>query len=271
MYSRLLSLIVILSVNEVSAQSDTLYFDFAGNLFIGHTISSISEITFSLGNDSIYIKGTNSEYNNYLLSNINELSFSVISGHTPLPVELVNFNGYIFGSNVLLSWQTLSETNNYGFEIEKQTDIKWNKIAFVRGAGTTTETQNYSYETPKIDLLSTYRLKQIDLNGSFVYSSSITIDGNIRSFSINQNYPNPFNPSTTLEFNLPSNGNLNISIYDINGKLVANILNEYENAGTFKLNWNLNKQETSSISSGIYFIRAKFNQSILSKKILIMK
>ncbi len=111
-----------------------------------------------------------------------------------LPVELVFFDARLQGETTLLSWQTASETNNEGFEIEHSPDGKnWRNLATIKGQGTTFELQNYSYlhENPQPGL-NYYRLKQMDYDGKFEYSKIVSVDltdlENPSSFWV---YPNP--------------------------------------------------------------------------------
>ncbi|MBZ0199667.1 MAG: hypothetical protein K8H86_07360, partial [Ignavibacteriaceae bacterium] len=117
-----------------------------------------------------------------------------LSGDDPIPVELTSFTASQSNGNVELKWSTATETNNYGFEVERKTnDAEFAKIAFIQGAGTTTELKNYSFTDNELKSTTvTYRLKQIDYNGNFEYSNEINVELNNQfSFSLDQNYPNP--------------------------------------------------------------------------------
>ncbi len=96
-----------------------------------------------------------------------------------VPVELISFTADIINNTVKLQWKTATETNNYGFEIErnklidKSYQTEWERIGFVEGNGTTTEEENYSFTDENLDPgRYKYRLKQIDLDGSFEYSNT---------------------------------------------------------------------------------------------------
>ena len=94
-----------------------------------------------------------------------------------VPVELVSFAATSDMNDVILTWYTATETNNRGFEVQRKTTGEFESINFVEGMGTTTETQNYLFRDS--DLLSgtyTYRLKQMDFDGSFAYSDEVEID-----------------------------------------------------------------------------------------------
>ena len=82
----------------------------------------------------------------------------------------------------------------------------WEKIGFVNGNGTSTETHTYSFtDQNPVAGKSYYRLKQIDFDGSFEYSNIVEVDLTLPiEFSLEQNYPNPFNPATTIKYSIPN-------------------------------------------------------------------
>ncbi len=170
-----------------------------------------------------------------------------------LPVELASFTSIVNKNDAELKWSTVSEENNSGFDVERKlvTERSWNKIAFIKGNGTTNTTKNYEYSDRKLTSGKyNYRLKQIDYNGNFKYyqlSNEVQV-GIPAKFVLAQNYPNPFNPSTKIDFDLPENAKVSIKIFDISGKEVANVVNEYKTAGYYSNSFN-----ASRLSSGIYF------------------
>ena len=85
-------------------------------------------------------------------------------------------------------------------------------------------------------------------------SSLFITDIKPTKFSINIIYPNPFNPSTTIEFELPVSGMVNIDVYDLNGELVTELSSDYYSAGQYDIIWN-----AENTPSGIYFINLNLN------------
>lgn len=172
-----------------------------------------------------------------------------------LPVELTSFYSSVSGSNVTLNWSTSSEINNMGYDIERaEVSVQhWIKVGNVSGNGTSNEAHNYSFKDKNLPSGNySYRLKQIDFNGSFEYfnlSNEVNI-GVPDKFSISQNYPNPFNPVTKVNYDIPFDSKVNIRIFDISGKEVMNVINEVKPAGYYSVNIN-----GSNLSSGIYFYR----------------
>lgn len=171
-----------------------------------------------------------------------------------VPVELISFEGRIAKNKTILNWLTASELNNRGFYVEKSFDIvNWFNLSFVEGNGTTTEVNYYSFTDDEIPLeIQYYRLKQIDYDGSFEYSKTIEINPNIEipAFQLYQNYPNPFNSSTIITFQIPTKSFVNLSLYDIKGEKIIELLNEEKEKGFYKTSL-----ENISLPSGIYFVR----------------
>jgi photosystem II stability/assembly factor-like uncharacterized protein len=191
-----------------------------------------------------------------------------------VPVELTAFTAEFDNNKVRLEWITSTETNNAGFKIYrlkingKKTDA-WKMIGFVNGKGTTTEKQEYSFiDNAQLTGKYKYRLKQIDYDGSFKYSEEVEIEtGQIPvKFALEQNYPNPFNPTTTIEFSVPEEGNVNLTLFNTLGKKVITLVDEYKVPGNYKINF-----KAEGLSSGIYFYKLQSGNFSSIKKMVLMK
>jgi photosystem II stability/assembly factor-like uncharacterized protein len=190
----------------------------------------------------------------------NGIILKTTTGGDPIPVELTSFTASVQSKKVYLSWSSATEKNNQGFEILRRTqnDIDgWNKIGFVAGYGTTTETQHYSFTDNDIKPGKyQYRLKQIDFDGSFEYSDIIEVEVSLPTeFSLEQNYPNPFNPSTTLSYQIPELSFVTIKVYDVLGNEIAALVNEEKPAGSYDVKFSVGQNSILSLSSGIYFYK----------------
>ena len=187
----------------------------------------------------------------------------------PLPVELTAFGGMYINGKVDLYWKTATEKNNYGFEIQRADGSKnWKKIAFVAGAGNSNAPKDYNYSdfNPSTSEVF-YRLKQIDNDGTFEYSSEIKVNLEIPTeYALEQNYPNPFNPSTKISFSVPTAGNVTITLYDINGQVVGEIVNGLYAAGKHTVNF-----FGTGLSSGVYFYRITAGKFVQTRKLVLMK
>lgn len=192
-----------------------------------------------------------------------------------VPVELTSFTANMSNGNVNLNWVTATELNNCGFEIEKYTENKWQKIGFVAGFGTTTYSHNYQFTDNGVKGNVLYRLKQIDFDGKFKYSNEVSVaaDESPRGYSLVQNYPNPFNPSTTIKYSVPEQSSIKISVYNQLGQQVAEVLRGVKDAGNYEQSFN-----ASNLSSGVYFYKIEAasmqnpnNTFISTKKMILMK
>lgn len=189
----------------------------------------------------------------------------------PVPVELTAFTAEAASEGVILKWTTATELNNHGFEIEKSSDgVEFFTIAFVPGAGTTTEATEYSY-TDDVDYKGGetfyYRLKQVDLDGRINYSSIVEVVFDVpKDFVLHQNYPNPFNPSTTIKYAVPKASFVTIKIYDLTGQEVASLVNEVKEAGTYEI-----KFDAKNLASGVYLYRMISDNFSAVKKLNVLK
>lgn len=168
----------------------------------------------------------------------------------PVPVELSSFSVNAKGNSAELGWTTATETNNLGFEVErKSANGSFEKVGFVAGKGTTTESNSYSFVDKGLSASTyTYRLKQVDLNGHFEYSSEVEVNVDMPvEFGLGQNYPNPFNPSTTINFALPVEAKVTLKVFDAIGQEVMTLVNGSIAAGNHSVVFDATK-----LNSGLY-------------------
>lgn len=234
-------------------------------------LNSLKKISFS-GTDIIFTLSDNSTATK-ALSIINKITFSGTGGDNPLPVELSNFSAVVEGNEVTLEWTTSSEIDNSGFEVERSSQLAvgsqpWEILGFVEGNGNSNSPKKYSFtDSPQGAARFCYRLKQIDFDGDYQFSNIVeVVMGTPLRYELKQNYPNPFNPSTKIVFNLPIDGYVSLKIYDVLGREVSSLVNEYKKAGRYEVIF-----EGSGLSSGIYICKmssANYSDSI---KMLIVK
>jgi hypothetical protein len=171
----------------------------------------------------------------------------------PVPVELISFSATTDSKNVNLNWATATEINNSGFKIERKYDrTDWLEIGFVPGHGTTTEKQNYSYIDQNVNAgIYSYRLKQVDFDGTFKYSNEILVNFTAPlEFTLDQNFPNPFNPSTTINYSIPNSSFVQLIVYNSIGQEIAILVNEIIEGGNHSVDF-----DASNLPSGIYLYK----------------
>jgi uncharacterized protein (TIGR03790 family) len=202
----------------------------------------------------------------------------IIPSAPDLPIQLSSFVGnYFNGNNVQLEWTTVSEINNYGFNVQRYNENSKNyeTIGFVSGKGTTLAPQTYSYIDKNITGEGIqYRLEQIDNNGLINYYGPIILNPSgikeqkieVAKFKLYQNYPNPFNPYTEIKFSLPRSGYVNLKIYNSLGQEVSELLNGELTEGLRVVQF-----DGSNLTSGIYFSVLRTDNSILKNKMTLVK
>ncbi len=229
--------------------------------------------------NKVIIRLSSSSTTDLIDYNFDNFSFEVV----PLPVELTSFNAMCKEDGINLNWQTATEVNNFGFDIERasvnshqssvsseQSSVNWEKVGFVKGHGTSTIAMSYSFnDNSAINGVNyKYRLKQIDENGEYNYSNEIEVTADLIpvSFNLYQNYPNPFNPVTNIQYSVSGNQHVSIKIYDIAGHEITTLVNENKQPGKYEVQFN-----ASSLSSGVYIYKLITDGFSSTKKMILLK
>lgn len=215
----------------------------------------------------------NTTSNTASIAGINSFSDWTLGEDGALPVELKTFTVTTIGSKVRLNWNTATEINNFGFEIERAKTsnsslLLWEKIGFVNGSGNSNSPKSYTFIDDNVSSEKySYRLKQIDNDGQFEYSSPVQIDlGSLSTFWLNQNYPNPFNPSTTIQFSLPAALNVKIIIFNLLGQEIQTLVNETKEAGIHEIIF-----DAQNLNSGVYLYKIEAGSYIQTRKMTLIK
>ncbi len=190
-----------------------------------------------------------------------------------LPVILAMFSVRVIPGGVLVSWETLSEIDNYGFAIERRPALQddpasaWRQVGFVAGSGTTQIHRRYSFSD--VDVAAgkhQYRLRQMDRSGGTTLSETAEVDVGRGPFLL-ECYPNPFNSSTQVRFAVPDEGELRLSILDIAGRRVRVLFSGRAEAGkTYSV-----VLRGEELASGMYFLSCEFRRERISRKILLLR
>ena len=203
------------------------------------------------------------------------------SGSIPLPVQLHTFSATVeSGGDVRLTWATLSEVQNFGFEVQRSidsvADFETVSGAFIPGSGTTVETRTYSYTDHQVAPgIWHYRLKQVDLNGGVHHSHALRVEipavlsvgadtGPV--YGLLQNYPNPFNPRTTIRYGVRHRARVRLELFTLLGERVTTLVDEEKNPGFHEVPF-----EGTGRSSGPYICRLWVENVVLARVLLLAR
>jgi len=172
-----------------------------------------------------------------------------------LPVELTSLNALVNGSAVLLEWQTASETNNAGFEVQHKTGEAFTPKGFVEGAGTTVHPQSYRLTVSDLDSgTHTFRLKQIDFDGAWSYSPELTVYINIQaSFRLQDPFPNPFSDVAYFSLAVDYSQYIEVGLFNLLGQKQLSIYQGLWEKGHVQVL----SLDRSALPSGTYLLHIK--------------
>lgn len=197
-----------------------------------------------------------------------------------LPIEIASFTGRVEDNQyAVMDWATLSEVDNFGFEVQKSTEAltKYTTIpnSFIAGHGTTNVRQIYSYrDVTAKEGVWYYRLKQTDLDGTPHYTEGLRLEIPAKSttdeiptvVSLAQNFPNPFNPTTAIRYSLPTDMQIDLQVYNALGETVADLVHGMEKAGFYEVTFG-----SPLLPSGIYFCRLRAGGAVQTRRLLLLR
>jgi hypothetical protein len=194
------------------------------------------------------------------------------SGAAPLPVELAAFIATTDDDGgVTLTWQTLSETNNAGFAVEQQQpDGTFAEVAFVEGAGTTTEVQTYRHAVPYVPAgRQTFRLRQVDFDGAAVVAGTVEVTVGLDGPYALAAYPNPLRAGTnaTIDLTAREAQRVEVALYDVLGRRVAVLFDgEVAASETERL-----ALPASGLASGVYVVRVVGERFQATRRVTVVR
>lgn len=194
-----------------------------------------------------------------------------------LPVELARF-AVVPGENgaVHLHWETASETNNFGFQVQRRFGQgEFQTIGFVAGNGSTTTRRQYQFvDRPAAVEVLAYRLRQLDFDGASAFSEIRTVlVAPPAAFTLSRNYPNPVRltpPSGAVakfDFTVPAEALVTGKIFDLTGRLLATVTAKQYRSGWHSLEWKI----PAKTAAGIYFFQLEAGGQRLVQKFYLMK
>ena len=198
-----------------------------------------------------------------------------------LPVELSDFRATALTSAIRLDWQTATELNNRGFNVERRQAAQesWNDLTFIEGAGTSNQARDYNYVDANVETGVTYqyRLRQEDLDGTISYSDvrEARIDAGITTGSavnsLGQNMPNPASNLTTIPFVVNQSGVVSVEISDVYGNVVRTLQVETRGGTQTSVDWDLKDAEGTPVANGTYIYKLVGNGFTQSRKMTVIR
>ncbi|PEN11488.1 hypothetical protein CRI94_15765 [Longibacter salinarum] len=214
-----------------------------------------------------------------LVEGEHEIFGQILKLGEPLPVDLASFTAAPSGDGIELSWQTLSETNNDRFEVQRRAGDAakqsgtWQTVGTVSGAGTTTEAQDYRFldrDLPYVADEVVYRLQQVDVDGASSLSDEIRIDrSGVTRLELLATFPNPARTATTVQYAVPESvdrsTDVRLMLYDVLGRQVRDV-----RIGSAR-GRNEVRMRLDGLASGMYFLRLEAGGQVRTQKLTVVR
>lgn len=199
----------------------------------------------------------------------------------PLPVELASFDARLNEDAVRLTWKTASETGNAGFRIERRAagtvreaseataskEESWQTVGSIEGNGTTTEPQSYDFVDSSLPYEAdqlTYRLVQIDTDGTVNRSKEVTVQRTVRGVKLLDTFPNPADQQATVRYALPERQDVTVRIYDMLGRKVRSVVRGAQEGRQDQ------RLDVSGLASGVYILRLSAGEAERSQRFTVL-
>ncbi|MCK4639966.1 MAG: T9SS type A sorting domain-containing protein [Candidatus Marinimicrobia bacterium] len=198
-----------------------------------------------------------------------------------LPVELTSFTATSGHGQVTLKWTTESEIENLGFNIYRSTNPNVEFLMLndelIPGAGNSSSRHEYEYVDKNLTNGVTYwyKLEDVDYSGNTEFHGPVSATpmqkAAPREFRLYPNYPNPFNPLTTISYDLPEEGYVELTVYNMRGEKVTTLMQGKQEAGSYQMNWDGTDRKGEIVSSGIYFLRIVSENFYKTNKMIFIR
>lgn len=216
--------------------------------------------------------------NTVTLSGISSFSrWTLGSTSSPLPVELAGFEAEVEREQVILRWQTASETNNAGFEVQHEApdDASWTELGFVESKarnGTTADAKSYRYVAEDLSVgTHRFRLKQVDLDGSTFLTDPVTATLQMReTLRLGAPSPNPVRRRAAFTFAVKEARGTTVALFNVLGQRVRILYRGTPVAGEAK-RIRLSAQQLSGLPSGTYFLRLQAGEQAKTRRLTVVR
>ena len=200
--------------------------------------------------------------------------FVFASDTNPLPVEIAKFEGTTTDHGVILTWQTVNERRNSGFEIQRreQKEQSWTQAGYVDSKasdGTSTQVQSYEYTMKDLPVGShQFRLKQVDLDGNSTLTDPISVTVQMKeAVKLAAPAPNPVSSTAKLSFAVKEQTKTTIALYNTLGQQVATLYEGVPQAGQQQTT----RIDATNLPSGAYFLRLSSDGRTRTRRLTVVR
>jgi hypothetical protein len=195
-----------------------------------------------------------------------------------VPVALSSFTATGREGAIEVSWTSQTEVNALAYHLlrSETADSEYEKIARLEARGNSETPQNYRHVDSDVIAGRTYyyKLADEDYEGNLRYHGPVfaaagsTVPG---TYSLLPNYPNPFNPSTAIGYQIPAEGHVTITVYNVLGQEVRALVDAHQDAGTYTTMWDGKDDAGHHLNSGVYFYTMKTAEHSETRKMVLMR
>lgn len=203
----------------------------------------------------------------------------------PIEIGLISFDAQLVKNAIRIDWLAANEMNNAGYNLYRSTSSvgdfeKINENLIPTKTSTSTNSQYEYLDSNVKESTYFYKLEDINLDGQSSWHGPIqsTIASDVASavdvpaeYELAGNYPNPFNPVTSINYSLPKRSDMQLVIYDVQGKRVRTLVSGEQAAGIHSVEWNGTNDSGEFVSSGIYLYRMTAGDFVKTERMTLLK
>jgi M6 family metalloprotease-like protein len=201
---------------------------------------------------------------------VDSIRLSIVIDST-VAVYFTNVRAKVIDSYVELTWDVSADEPIDGFQIYRKSSEGEQEISILANNLIPPDERRHIDSNVHPGESYRYSLAAIKPDGTELRSAPVDVSIKAVSLALYQNYPNPFNPSTTISFSLPEKAQINLSIYNVEGRLINTLKDEAFSEGITRVEWDGKDHHGVSVSSGIYLYRLKAGNRVLTKKMVMLR
>lgn len=231
-------------------------------------VGNASSVTFcNLGTGTYYFAVRAKNH----LDMLSAYSFEVQVVVTSTAVAIASFSAEPVEDRVELNWEITADETIHGFDLLRAPAGKKNQFEKVNTMPIPADARGFVDRTVAGGTDYVYTLVVLSQQTGETVSAPVPVRTNVLELELEQNVPNPFNPATSISFVLPATSPVRLDIYDVRGRLVRTLVDEYRPSGRVTVNWDGRDAYGQQVASGAYFYRLVTSERTLTRKMVLLK